>query len=134
MKELLLLCSLLLVGSCQTTRFAVSPSGLESKILKKGEGPHALPGDAVLLFETTSYRDGTVLYSNEDSEHPIRVTLGAGQVTDAVEEGLQGMRAGEEKLIVAPPHLVRRTMYPDNVSPDSTLVIKLIVAEVIRRK
>ena len=132
MKVLFLIASLLLLGSCQITQFAVSPTGLESKTLKKGKGPQAVAGDAVMLFETTSYRDGTVLYSNEGSTQPIKITLGAGQVTDAVEEGLQGMRAGEEKLIVAPPNLVRRTMYPDNVSPDSTLVIKLIVVEVVK--
>jgi len=79
-----------------------------------------------MLFETTSYRDGTVLHSNEGADNPIKITLGAGQVTDAVEEGLPGMRTGEEKLIIAPPNLVRRTIYPDIVSPDSTLVIKLV--------
>lgn len=86
----------------------------------------------MLLFETTSYRDGTVLYSNEGAERPIRITLGAEQVTKAVEEGLNGMQGGEVKLIVAPPNLVKRSVYPDNVSPDSSLVIKLIVAEVIK--
>lgn len=131
MKSLFLIAGLLLLASCQTTRFNVSPTGLSYRSIKKGKGTPARPGDAVLLYETTSYRDGTVLYTNEGTGQPIKITLGAGQVTDAVEEGLQGMRTGGEKLIIAPPHLVRRTIYPDNVSPDSTLQIRLVVAEVV---
>jgi FKBP-type peptidyl-prolyl cis-trans isomerase len=130
-KFLTFFCLIALVG-CQTPRLVESSTGLQSQVLKKGAGPKAQAGDVVLLFETTTYRDGTVLYSNEGAERPIRITLGAEQVTEAVEEGLNGMRSGEVKLIVAPPNLVKRLFYPDNVSPDSSLVIKLIVAEVIK--
>ena len=35
-------------------------SGLQYWILKKGNGNTARAGDEILLFETTSYRDGTV--------------------------------------------------------------------------
>lgn len=132
MRNLLTIFCLIVLAGCQAPRLSQSSTGLQSQRLKKGAGPKAQAGDAVLLFETTSYRNGTVLYSNEGAERPIKITLGAGQVTKAVEEGLSGMRSGEVKLIVAPPNLVKRSFYPDNVSPDSSLMIKLIVAEVIK--
>jgi FKBP-type peptidyl-prolyl cis-trans isomerase len=100
-------------------------------ILKKGSGEKVKVGDQILLYETTSYRNGTVLYSNENSGNPIKIQVGAGQVTAAVDEGLQGMRTGEIKKIIATPNLVKRTFYPKNVSPDSTLVIKLILHKIL---
>lgn len=112
--------------------YVESDSGLKYKTLKKGIGEGAENGDEVLIYETTSYRDGTELYSNEHSTNPIKVKLGANMVTKGVEEGLQGMRSGEIRELIVPHYLAKRTFYPDNVSPDSTLVIKLIVDKVIK--
>ncbi|MET2984323.1 FKBP-type peptidyl-prolyl cis-trans isomerase [Aureibaculum conchae] len=106
-------------------------SGLQYKILKEGKGLKAKIGDEVLLYETTSYQDGTELYSNENSENPIKVKIGANRVTKGIDEGLRGMQSGEIRLLIAPHHLVKRKFYPDNISPDSTLVIKLIVDKII---
>lgn len=112
--------------------YVESDSGLKYKILKEGTGEFAESGDEVLIFETTRYRDGTDLYSNENSNNPIKVKLGANMVTKGVEEGLQGMRSGEIRKLIVPHYLAKRKFYPDNISPDSTLVIKLIVDKVIK--
>ncbi|MEM6719297.1 MAG: serine hydrolase [Bacteroidota bacterium] len=110
--------------------YTKTKSGLHYKIIQQGTGEKAMLGDTVSLFETTSYRDGTVLYSNENASAPIQIILGEHMVIQAVEEGLRGMRSGEIKKIIAPPHLVKREIYPKNVSPDSTLVIKLRVQQI----
>jgi FKBP-type peptidyl-prolyl cis-trans isomerase len=107
--------------------YLTTASGLKYKILKNGTGQPAKAGDEILLFETTTYRDGTVLYSNENTSTPVKVLIGGNQVTEAVDEGLRGMQVGEVKQIMAPPHLVKRKAYPPNVSPDSILVIKLVL-------
>ena len=118
-------CMLLFVlGSC-AAQYTTSPSGLQYIILKKGKGVKAVLGDEILLYETTAYRNGTILYSNENSDNPIKIKMGAGHVTAAVEEGLQGMQVGEIKQLIAPPVLVKRSFYPENTSPDSTLVITM---------
>lgn len=109
-------------------------SALQFTILKKGKGEKTQIGDKVLLYETTSYRNGTVLYSNEGSESPIKVEIGAGQVTAAVDQGLLGMREGEIKQLIAPPNLVQRTIYPENTSPDSTLVIKILLYKILTKE
>lgn len=116
--------------SC-SKEYIKTESGLQYKIIKKGEGKKVKEGDEILLYETTSYRNGTILYSNENSGNPIKIKVGAGQVTFAVDEGLKGMKTDEIKKIIAPPNLVKRTFYPKNVSPDSTLVIKLIVDKIL---
>lgn len=127
-----LLISSIVVGCA--TAYTKTSSGLQFTILKKAKGEKTKVGDEILLYETTSYRNGTILYSNEGSGSPIKVKIGAGQVTTAVDEGLLGMRVGEIKQLIAPPYLVRRTIYPKNVSPDSTLVIKMILHQIVTKE
>lgn len=107
-----------------------SQSGLQYRILEKGRGVRAKPGNHVFIYETTSYRNGTVLYSNYHSTSPVKILIGGNQATQAVDEGLRGMRVGEVRELVAPPYLVKRKGYPPNVSPDSTLVIKMKLARI----
>lgn len=121
----------LLLVCCATGKMRQSASGLQYIILKKGHGPKARTGQQIMLFETTSYRTGEVLYSNENTTTPVKVLIGGNQATKAVDEALVGMREGEIKQIVAPPYLVKRTGYPPNVHPDSTLVIKMILHKIL---
>lgn len=93
----------------------------------------ARPGDEVLIYETTTYRNGTVLYSNYGSKSPVKVLIGGNQATQAVDEGLRGMRTGEVRELTAKPHLVKRKAYPSNVSPDSTLVIKVKLDSIFKK-
>jgi FKBP-type peptidyl-prolyl cis-trans isomerase len=111
--------------------YVSTPSGLKYKIHEQGNGVKAKAGDEVLIFETTSYRDGTVLYSNMNSSTPVKVLIGGHQATEGVDEGLRGMQAGELRELIAPPHLVKRTSYPPNVSPDSTLVIRIRLQKIL---
>lgn len=108
-----------------------TPSGLKYMILKKGAGPPAKVGQEVLIYETTTYLNGTVLYSNENSTNPIKVLIGGRQATDGVDEGLRGMQTGEVRKLIVPPYLAKRKTYPDNVSPDSTLAIKIILYKIL---
>lgn len=134
MKNISLVLVVLLVGCStkgQSGGYVTTASGLQYRIIEGGTGASAADGDEVLLFETTSYRDGTVLYSNENTGSPVKVRIGGNQATAAVDEGLRGMQVGEIRELVAPPELVRRTSYPPNVSPDSTLVIRLILHKIL---
>lgn len=111
--------------------YITTASGLAYKILQPGSGTSAKAGDEVLIFETTTYRDGTVLYSNENTDTPVQVLIGGNQATEGVDEGLRGMQPGEIRELIAPPYLVKRTSYPPNVHPDSTLVIKIILYKIL---
>jgi len=106
-------------------------SGLKYIILKKGTGMPAKTGQEVLIFETTTYLNGTILYSNENSANPVKILIGGHQATDGVDEGLRGMQVGEVRKLIVPPYLAKRKTYPDNVSPDSTLSIKIILHKIL---
>ena len=114
-----------------TGSYVTTASGLKYTILQKGSGAPANEGQEVLIFETTSYLDGTILYSNENSTSPVKVLIGGQQATEAVDEGLRGMQVGEVRRLIAPPQLVKRKSYPPNLSPDSTLVIKIILHKIL---
>ena len=58
----------------------------------------ATAGDTVLFHYTGSLRDGTV-FDSSSGRHPLRVTLGSGQVIRGVDEALTGMAPGEEKTV-----------------------------------
>jgi FKBP-type peptidyl-prolyl cis-trans isomerase len=111
--------------------FVTTETGLKYKIIQRGAGQKAKVGKEVLLRETTSYLDGTILYSNENSNDPVKVLIGGNQATKAVDEGLRGMQEGEIRQLIASPNLVTRKSYPSNVSPDSSLTIKLILIKIL---
>ncbi len=132
MKKNYFLTAAILLISCSAS-FTETASGLKYRILEKGAGPKAKVGDEILLYETTSYRNGTVLYSNYNSTSPVKVLIGGNQATQAVDEGLRGMRVGEVRELIAAPNLVKRKGYPPNVSPDSTLVIKMKLDKILSK-
>lgn len=124
---------LLVISLGCSNKLISTKSGLKYSILEKGSGIKAKVGDEVFIFETTSYRNGTILYSNYNSTSPVKVLIGGNQATAAVDEGLRGMRVGEIRELIAPPFLVKRKGYPSNVSPDSTLVIKIRLHKIERK-
>ncbi|MEO5905251.1 MAG: FKBP-type peptidyl-prolyl cis-trans isomerase [Saprospiraceae bacterium] len=106
-------------------------SGLKYTILKPGRGMPATEGDEVLFYETTTYLDGSLLYTNEGSGSPAKILLGGNQATQGVDEGLRGMQVGEIRRLILTPQLARRTEYPENISPDSAIVVKIILDKII---
>lgn len=123
----------LLLAGCSPKVYQ-SQSGLQYRVLEKGVGIKVQEGDEVFIYETTTYRNGTVLYSNYGTTTPVKVLVGGNQATQAVDEGLRGMQTGEIRELTAPPYLVKRKSYPDNVSPDSTLVIKIKLDKIVRKQ
>ena len=132
MKLIATLFIIILFTSC-SNKIVSTKSGLQYRILEKGTGIKAKAGDEVFIFETTSYRNGTVLYSNYNSTSAVKVLIGGNQATEAVDEGLRGMQVGEVRELIAPHYLVKRKGYPSNVSPDSTLVIKMKLDRIERK-
>ena len=124
MKSIAIIFFIIIVTSC-SNKIVSTKYGLHYRILEKGTGIKAKAGDQVFIYETTSYRNGTVLYSNYNSTTAVKVLIGGNQATEAVDKGLRGMQIGEVRELIAPHYLVKRKSYPNNVSPDSTLVIKI---------
>ena len=125
----------LLAMSCQKNNsqqdaMITTPSGLQYKILKEGSGEEAKIGQDVKIHESTSYRDGTLIFSSEHME-PIQFTLGGTMVIKGVDEGVQGMKKGEIRKLIVPTSLSKRTSYPPILSKDSILVYRVELIDIV---
>lgn len=105
-------------------------SGLQYKILKEGTGEEAKVGQDVEIHESTSYRDGTVIFSSKGMK-PIQFTLGGKMVIQGVDEGARGMKKGEIRKLIVPTSLSKRTSYPPILSKDSILVYKVELIDIV---
>jgi len=71
-------------------------------------------------------------YSLERPAPPIKFTLGEKQVIAGVDEAVTGMKVGEIRKLIVSPALSKRQDYPPNLSPDSTLLYKIELVEIIK--
>jgi FKBP-type peptidyl-prolyl cis-trans isomerase len=116
--------ALCILGGCApAAAFVTTGSGLRYTVVAPGSGAPARPGQSVLIHETTTLASGTVIFSSREKDTPVPFVLGANHVIAGVDEGVTGMRVGERRRLIIPPALSRRSSYPPNTPPDSTLYI-----------
>lgn len=83
--------------------------GLIVTTIKEGTGVAAKAGDTVAMNYTGTLADGTVFDSNVDPKfkhvQPFIFTIGAGQVIPGWDQGIAGMKVGEQRKLVIQPDL-----------------------------
>ncbi len=99
--------------------------------IKEGEGKEVAVGDTVTVHYVGTLPDGTEFDNSRKRGQNFRFTVGAGQVITGWEEGLVGMKAGGQRILVVPPE---KAYGPDGygpIPPGATLVfaIDLITIE-----
>jgi FKBP-type peptidyl-prolyl cis-trans isomerase len=85
----------------------------------------------VRIHETTTLKDGTLLYSTRSKGNPLKFLLGGNQVIAGFDEGVRGMRVGERRKLIVPPSLSKRSTYPANTPPGATLYYDIELIEII---
>lgn len=113
-------------GKTVTTR-----SGLQYQVIVEGHGPRAKAGAQVRIHETTTLKDGTLIYSTRTKDSPLKFLLGGNQVIAGLDEGVTGMRVGERRKLIVPPSLSKRSTYPANAPPDATLFYDVELVEIL---
>jgi FKBP-type peptidyl-prolyl cis-trans isomerase len=118
----------------------MTPSGLKIvDTLRAGEEFVAQPGDVVYVQYTGKLTDGQVFDSSNNRPDrmsglgtPIAFTLGRGNVIKGWDEGIAGMRVGDQRTLTIPPELG----YGDRgagglIKPGATLIfdVKLVGLE-----
>ena len=100
-----------------------TPSGLQYRDDKVGEGQEAKAGNLVAVHYTGTLTDGKKFDSSRDRGQPFQFGLGAGQVIRGWDEGVAGMKIGGRRTLVIPPELGYGSRAMGNVIPaNSTLV------------
>ncbi len=75
---------------------------LDIKTTKEGSGTGAVDGDTLVVNYEGSLRNGKIFDSSFKRGVPFQFVLGAGQVIDGWDEGLKGMKVGEERTLNIP--------------------------------
>ena len=80
-------------------------SGLLYQDDSVGVGDSVTVGSNVVVHYTGWFPDGTVFDTSRESGVPFPFQVGRGEVIEAWEEGLLGMRVGGRRKLVVPPAL-----------------------------
>jgi FKBP-type peptidyl-prolyl cis-trans isomerase len=86
----------------ETTITAQDAEEFKITTLVEGEGQETKDGDTLVVHYTGKLLDGTVFDSSLDRDEPFEFTLGAGGVIQGWEEGMQGMKVGEKRILTIP--------------------------------
>ena len=108
-----------------------SENELKITINQNGSGDSAETGMSVSVHYTGRLEDGTVFDSSIPRGQPFTFTLGAGQVIKGWDLGVEGMKLGEKRSLVIPPHLgygIRGA--GATIPPNATLIFDIELLEV----
>ena len=108
-----------------------SEKELKITIEQEGFGDSAEIGMSVSVHYTGQLEDGTVFDSSLPRGQPFTFTLGAGQVIKGWDLGVEGMKLGEKRSLVIPPHLgygIRGA--GATIPPNATLIFDIELLEV----
>jgi len=114
--------------------YVETETGLKYKILKEGTGEPARVGQEVLIHETMSYINDSLLFDSRTLPSPVKVLVGGSQAIAGVDEALVGMKKGEIKKLIVPPKLSRRTGEHTFPNPDSTLLYEIELIDILELK
>ena len=108
-----------------------SEKELKITIEQEGFGDSAEIGMSVSVHYTGKLEDGTEFDSSIPRGQPFTFTLGAGQVIKGWDLGVEGMKIGEKRSLVIPPHLgygIRGA--GATIPPNATLIFDIELLEV----
>ena len=107
-------------------------SGLEYQIIKEGTGTAvAKAGDKVSVHYVGTLQDGTKFDSSVDRNQPFSFNLGAGQVIKGWDEGVAGMKIGEQRVLVIPGNLAYGAAgHPPTIPANATLTFTVALLSI----
>ena len=114
-----------------------SASGLKSIDLVTGTGDEAVKGSTLVMHYTgwlySKGKRGTKFDSSLDSGQPFTFKLGAGEVIEGWDRGIEGMKAGGKRELIIPPQLgYGKQGAPPAIPPNSTLDFEVQLLSVQR--
>jgi peptidylprolyl isomerase len=98
-------------------------SGLEYETTREGSGPEARPGDTVTVHYTGTLEDGTEFDSSRGENRPMTFELGDTSMILGFNEGIGGMKVGEQRRLTIPPNIGYGALGNlPKIPPNTTLV------------
>lgn len=109
-----------------------APKELVVEDLVEGTGPEAKAGDTVTVdYVGVLYDDGEQFDASWDSGQPFTFELGAGNVIEGWDQGVEGMKVGGRRQLIIPPNLAYGTEgAPPTIPANATLVFVVDLKEI----
>ena len=102
-------------------------NGLQIQDLKVGTGAEVHLGQGLTMHYSGTLEDGTKFDSSYDRGEPFQFVLGAGQVIQGWDLGVQGMKVGGKRKLIIPPDLGYGTRGIGPIPPNATLFFEVEV-------
>ena len=98
--------------------------------IRLGEGYAVKVGDTVTVHYIGAMQDGVRFDSSYERGEPFIFTVGAGKVIEGWEEGLIGMKAGGQRILVIPSDMAYGDRQVGTIAPNSTLIFAVELLEI----
>lgn len=113
-----------------TTNNTTTKNGMKIEITKQGTGPEIKNGQTAEMEYTGMLDDGSVFdATSKHSGQPFSFVLGSGMVIKGWDQGVLGMKVGEERTLTIPSELgYGANGYPPVIPQNATLTftVKLV--------
>jgi len=111
--------------------YVATDSDLKYHDFTVGDGAEATAGDNVTVHYRGWLTDDTQFDASYDRNEPFTFRLGAGEVIEGWDEGVDGMRVGGERQLVIPPELgYGERGAGDAIPPNATLIFEVELLDV----
>lgn len=112
----------------KNTDVVTTPSGLQYKIVKQGQGEHPKATDVVKVHYHGTLIDGTVFDSSVQRNEPATFPL--NRVIPGWTEGVQLMTPGSKYIFYIPSNLAYGDRETGAIAPGSTLIFEVELLEI----
>jgi len=106
------------------------PSGLKVTDIAVGAGAVAERGKSVSVHFRCFLRRGDQIFSSYEHGEPFRFVVGKRQAIAGFDYGVEGMRVGGTRTIIASPHLGYRDAILMSIPPNAVLRFEVELLEV----
>ena len=104
---------------------------LQMEDVKVGTGAEAVSGKTVTVHYVGTLTNGSKFDSSRDRGQGFTFRLGAGQVIQGWEKGVDGMKVGGVRKLTIPPDMgYGASGYPPVIPPNSTLLFEVELLDV----
>ena len=118
------------LAGCSRQPEWTTPSGLQIKEIREGEGSLARRGDIMSVIYTASYVEGKQFDSQLEVEYPYKFRVGFGEVLRGLDEGVSTMRVGGKRELILPPELAFGTEGQGLVPPGTWVKFEVELLEI----
>ncbi|MEO5646654.1 MAG: FKBP-type peptidyl-prolyl cis-trans isomerase [Candidatus Paceibacterota bacterium] len=105
-------------------------NGMKIEVTKEGTGTLIKSGQTAVMLYTGKLTDGSIFDSTaKRNNDPFSFHLGAGEVIKGWDQGIVGMKVGEQRTLTIPPELgYGAAGYPPVIPQNATLVFDVTLA------